>query len=288
MPHVLTCSGVCLAISAATASCHEPNRASDILVCAASRQSSAPYDSTLRNGLTPSPIEWAGRMWRVNAGSTIHYGMDHSVRISPDGGRVRFELRDYPEDNSLPDSDKVRRAELSGSLYGSPTRLPNGESLWGAFSFVHHGWKDTMGMRELQGGVYAQIHIGSTFGGSPALAFRRRANGGFLITTRGEYDAEGTTQYEDDLSFDEVHDLVYEAILHPTQGSLRVWIDGQQKVDAQDLSIGHSNAESYWNLGIYFSGGISGTAVAEYANHAYPAPMELRDRVNKRPCWPAF
>ncbi len=288
IPNILFCSTTYLAIFAATISCHEPNRASDIRACAASMQAAASYESTLRNGLTPSPIEWAGRIWRVNAGSTIHHGMDHSVRISPDGGRVRFELRDFPEDNSGSDSEKVRRAELSGSLYGNPTRLPNGESLWGAFSFVHHGWNDLVGMRELQGGVYGQIHIGSTFGGSPALAFRRRADGGFLITTRGEYDTEGTTHYEGDLSFDELHDLVYQVNLHPTQGSLRVWIDGQQIVDARGLSLGHSNAESYWNFGTYFSGGISGTVVAEYANHVYPAPLILRDRVNTRPCWPAY
>ena len=288
MPTIFFYSTIYLAIFAATISCHEPNQASDIRACAASRQSASLYRSTLQNGLTPSSIEWAGKIWRVNAGSTIRHGMDHSVRISPGGGRIRFELRDSPDDNSKHDSGKVRRAELSGSLYGDPTRLPNGESLWGAFSFVHHGWSDSLGMRELQGGVYGQIHIGSTFGGSPALAFRRRADGRFLITTRGEYDPEGTTQYEGDLGFDELHDLVYEVNLHPTQGSLRVWIDGQQIVAARDLSIGHSNAESYWNLGTYFSGGISGTVVAEYANHVYPAPLKLGDRVHTRPCWPAY
>ena len=288
MPKILFCSTSYFAIFAATISCHEPNRASDFRACAASWQAAAPYKSTLRNGLTPSPIEWAGRMWRVNAGSTIHHGMDHSLRMSPKGGRIRFELRDFPENNSATDSSKVRRAELSGSVYGDRTRLPNGEALWGAFSFVHHGWSDSPGMRELQGGVYGQIHIGSTFGGSPALAFRRRADGRFLITTRGEYDTEGTTRYEGDLSFDELHDVVYEVSLHPTRGSLRVWIDGQQIVDARGLSLGHSNAESYWNLGTYFSGGISGTVVAEYANHVYPAPLELRDRINTRPCWPAY
>ncbi len=245
------------------------------------------YRSTLYNGYTPRLIEWAGRPWRVNAGSTKIAGLDHSVRISPEGGKIRFEIRDSNNDNSRYDSDGVRRAELSGSLYGDPARLPNGKSLWGGFSFRHQAWNDPDGMRKLQGGVYGQIHIGSTFGGSPAVAFRRSSTGAFRISTRGELDPEGSIRFEAPLSFNASHDLVYNVVLHPRAGRLKVWLDGELVTDVANVSIGHSEAESYWNFGAYFARGISGKVVSEYANHVYPADKSLVERISARPCWPA-
>jgi hypothetical protein len=276
---------IALALPTATMSCHALNEASEARNCGDISQDEAIFRSSLRDGFTPSPIVWADRSWRVNAGSNRHRGMDHSVRISPDGTRIRFELRDTLRDNAKSDSRRVRRAELSGSLYGNPTRLPNGESLWGAFSFNHHHWSDYAGMAELQGGVYGQIHIGSAFGGSPALAFRRTKQGRFRITTRGQYDREGSVRYGGDLSFNEAHDLVYRVTVHPRRGSLSVWIDGEQVVDESAISIGHENAESYWNLGIYFARGISNPIIADYANHVYPGPESLEERVARPLCW---
>lgn len=267
--------------------CHSPNRAEAPPICASPPDVDASYQSTLRGGLTPTPLEWSGRSWRVNAGSITHRNMDHALRLSPGGNKIRFHLRDTPNDNSRSDSDGVRRAELSGSLFGDPERLPNGKPLWGAFTFIHHAWTDSDGMRELQGGVYGQIHVGSRFGGSPALAFRRRPDGSLRITTRGQNDPEGTVRYEGDVSFGEVHDAVFEVTLDPVDGSLRVWIDGQAVVDANHISIGHDNAESYWNIGLYFSGGITGPVIADYANHVYPASSSLADRIASAPCWPA-
>jgi len=249
------------------------------------------YRSTLEEGRTPSAIRWAGREWRVNAGATRRAGMDHSVRVSQSGKAVRFELRDTPADNSASDASsykgRTRRSELSGSLYADPARLPNGEALWGAFSFRHQAWSDPEAMRELTGGVYGQIHIGSGFGGSPALAFRRTKDGMLRITTRGQFDRDGAVRYEAPLPFGRVHDVVYRVVLHPERGSFEIWLGGEKIASATDISIGHENAESYWNVGAYFSGGIRGRVVAEYANHIYPSRRDQAQRIASPPCWPA-
>lgn len=245
------------------------------------------YISTLVNGKTPSPYFWGGRDWRVNAGSFWTNNMDHSVMVSPAGKKVRLEIRNTSNDRSINDRSTKRRAELSGSIYGDPTRLRNGVSLWGAFSTKHLGWADPAGMDELAGGVYGQIHMGNTFGGSPAVAFRRRSDGTFRITTRGEFDTEGTTRYQAPLSFDQVHDVVYNLVLDPVKGSLKVWIDGSQVVNVSDVSIGSRHADSYWAMGVYFSRGITSPVVAEYANHVYPSVTSIAGRVQAPPPWPA-
>jgi hypothetical protein len=245
------------------------------------------YLSTLVNGYTPSPISWAARKWRVNAGSATTSNLDYAVRIGSSGNKMRFELHNTDNDNASSDSSGVRRAELSGSVYGDPTRLPNSVPLWGAMSFKHQSWADPVGMSKLMGGVYGQIHIGSTFGGSPAVAFRRTKTGRFRITTRGEYSTDSTVRYEAPLSFDQVHNLVYRVVLDPLAGSLTVWLDGVKVVDVPKASIGHSNAESYFNVGAYFSGGITSPVVAEYANMVYPSKTSLSSRVTASPTWPA-
>jgi hypothetical protein len=245
------------------------------------------YRTTLAGGLTPSSIRWAGRNWRVNAGSTVAPNMDHALRLGSRGQKMRFEIRNTENDNSPSDSPGVRRAELSGSLVGDPARLPNGTILWGAMSFNHHAWADPVGMRSLMGGVYGQIHIGSKFGGSPAVAWRRTKRGLFRVTTRGEYDNAGSVRYEAPLGFDRVHHLVYRVVLDPHRGSLSVWLDGTKIVDVADVSIGSRNAQSYFNCGLYFSGGVTGPVVAEYGNVVYPATASLAKLVASPPTWPA-
>jgi Polysaccharide lyase len=245
------------------------------------------YRTTLVGGYMPSSIRWAGRNWRVNAGSTVTRNMDHALRIGSRGQKMRFEIRNTENDNSPSDSSEVRRAELSGSLVGDPARLPNGTVLWGAMSFNHHSWADPEGMSTLMGGVYGQIHMGSKFGGSPAVAFRRTKKGLFRVTTRGEYDTAGSVRHEALLGFDRVHHLVYRVLLDPHRGSLAVWLDGAKIVDVADVSIGSRNAQSYFNCGLYFSGGVTAPVVAEYGNVVYPGTVSLAKLVTSPPAWPA-
>ncbi len=243
------------------------------------------YYPTLSPTYTPAELSFAGRRWRTNMGASWVPDMPHSVRLSSEGNRVRFEVRNTANDRSINDPSDKRRAELSGSLYGDSTRLPNGQSLWGAFSTIHAPWADPAGMSKLTGGVYGQIHMG-TFGGSPAVAFRRRQDGTFRITTRGEFNTAGTTRYQAPLSFGEVHDIVYNVVLHPTAGSLKVWVDGRQVVNVANVSIGSSKGGSYWAFGAYFAGGVTSPVVAEYANQVYPSTTSLSGRVTGRPAWP--
>lgn len=275
-----------IAIALALAGCTGVSGSDTISCASGGNLAEGTYRSVGAGRLAPAEVEWAGRRWRLNSGATNHEGMAHAVSIGEDGHRIRFELRDSEADKSPKDSRGTRRVELSGSLYGDKRRLPNSEELWGAYSFRHHSWQDPAAMRALTGGVYGQVHMGSRFGGSPALAFRRTRDGNFRITTRGEFDREGSIRYEAPLSFDEVHDLVYRLVLHPTDASLTVWLDGERIVEAADASIGHSNAESYWSLGLYFSGGVAGPVVAEYANHVYPESRSLHARIGQPPCWP--
>ena len=243
------------------------------------------YNSTLVHGYTPSPIEFAGRPWRVNAGSTWNRDLDYPVRISASGKSIRFEIRDSEASRSRNDRPGKRRAELSTSLYGDDARLPNGTMLWGAFSFNHLPWADPAGMRELWGGVYGQIHMGSGFGGSPAFAVRRKADGRLWITTRGELDSEGTDRYLAPLSFGERHDLVYAITLHPVNGNARVWIDGRQVVNVSNVSIGSRYARAYWAFGLYFAGGVTSPVVAEYSNMIAPGMTPLTQRIATPPEW---
>lgn len=242
------------------------------------------YRSTLKDGFTPSQLEWAGREWRCNMGSTWNRGMDHCLRLA--GSRARFEIRPTPNDRSMNDNGGKLRSELSGSLPGNRERLPNGIPLWGAMSFIHHSWADPVGMAERTGGVHGQIHIGQKFGGSPALAFRRNARGEFTVTTRGEHDPRSRVRYVNALPFDRPHDLIYRLILHPSDGELGVWLNGRQIVDERGQSIGTQHADSFWAVGCYYAGGASCPVVAEFANHRYPAPLDLSDRIKAGAAWP--
>lgn len=241
------------------------------------------YRDSLVDGLTPSAIWWSDRSWRSNMGSAWHAGMHHCFQYTRSS--ARFELRDTIFDRSPKDPAYKRRSELSGSLYGNPRRLPNGVQLWGAMQFNHHPWEDSQGMAERHGGIHGQIHIGNRFGGSPAVAFRRTSGGDFQITTRGEFDRDGTVRWRGAVPFGTAHDLVYSVVLHETAGTLRVWLDGVELVAIEAQSIGTHHGDSYWNVGCYYAGGITCPVVAEFANHIYPGTAELSRRVAHPPRW---
>lgn len=245
----------------------------------------ADYLPTLSPTYTPAQLRWLVRDYRVNAPATDYANLPHSVKHGANWNRIRFEVR--PDDPAMESNAVKRRAEMSGSIYGDPTRLPNGKELWGAFSIIQTPWSDPEGMKSTYGGVYGQIHMGSKVGGSPALAFRRHQGGNLRITTRGEFDDAGTTRYDATLSWGVVHDFVYQLTLDPVAGKLRVWIDGRKVVDVANVSIGHSLADSYWNFGLYFPGGVTAPVSAEYGNHVYPSQYSLLNRVTAPPQWPA-
>ena len=246
----------------------------------ASNGNLAEYNSTLVNGLTPRYLTWDDRKWRCAMGSIWNPGMDHCLRLT--AKRARFEIRDTPLDRGPADNAAKRRSEMR---FPKSPRLPNGVPLWGATSFLHHRREDPEGMAKRWGGVHGQLHIGSTFGGSPAVAFRRLRRGEFAVTTRGENDEEGTVRYRGPLSFDEVHHMVYRVVLHPSDGGLAVWLDGDLILDLRGVSIGSRHAECYWSFGCYYSGGITCPIIAEYGDHFYPSQTDLRNRIKFRPDW---
>lgn len=238
------------------------------------------YKSTLVNGITPGHVAWDGRKWRCAMGSTWNRGMDHSLRLAP--GRARFEIREGQLNRGPADDAGKRRSEIR---FPKAPRLPNAVPLWGAMSFVHHQWDDPAGMAANWGGVHGQLHIGSEFGGSPAVAFRRTRRGAFAITTRGERDSDGSLRYERPLPFDALHSLVYRVVLGPKDGALDVWLNGEAVVNVRGVSIGSSDAECYWSLGCYYSGGVSCPIIAEYGDHFYPGLADLNRRIRFKPDW---
>lgn len=237
------------------------------------------YHSTLVDGRTPKRIEWDGHRWSAAMGSTWNSGMDYCLGLAAD--RARFEIRPTPRDHGANDDPQKRRSEI----HETKNLLPNGVPLWGAMSFNHHGWADPAGMTEVWGGVHGQIHM-HKFGGSPALAFRRNGDGRFMVTTRGEFDTEGSKRWMGPLAFDQVHDLVYRLVLHPTDGELDVWVDGRRLVALKGMSIGSHLGGCYWCIGCYYAGGITCPVVAEFGNHAFPSTADLSGRVASPPPWP--
>ena len=240
----------------------------------------APYRSTLINGLTPERVQWDDQSWHAAMGSTWTPNMEHSLQLT--ATRARFEIRDSANDRGPNDPNSKRRSEL----HATKSLLPNGIPLWGAMSFNHHSWADPSGMARQWGGVHGQIHM-HKFGGSPAVAFRRKGDGRFLISTRGENDLDGHTRWIGPLAFNTVHDLVYRVVLHPSQGELDVWVDGRQIINVRQASIGSSLGGCYWCLGCYYSGGIACPIIAEFANHVHPLATNLSGRTTARPRWPA-
>lgn len=239
------------------------------------------YHSTLIDGRTPEYISWNGRKWRCAMGSTWNTGMEHCLRLNR--SRARFEIRSSPVNRGPGDPPEKRRSEIR---HPHSPRLPNGVPLWGAMSFRHHRWTDPAGMAQLRGaGVHGQLHIGSSFGGSPAVAFRRTRRGEFAITTRGENARKNTMRYRAPLAFDEVHHLVYRVVLHPVDGSLIVWLNGEKILDIANSSIGSSEADCYWGFGCYFAGGVTCPVIAEFGDVIYPGPADLRHRISFRPRW---
>jgi hypothetical protein len=237
------------------------------------------YASTLLNGFTPQFSLWRNIRWKCAMGSVWNAALDHCWRVTPN--KSRFELHNTTGDRAKSDTTNVRRSEIHANNYP----LPNGVSLWGAYSFLDHKWADPLGMARLQGGAHAQMHMPA--GGSPAFAFRRDRNGNFLVTTNGANDPTNNHPwYKAALSFDQVHDVVFRCLIDPVRGELDVWLDRVKIVSLRGVSIGQATAGCYWCVGLYYTGGISCPIISERANHVFPSTASLANRTLSSPPWP--
>jgi hypothetical protein len=236
------------------------------------------YSSTLVNGYTPQFDTWNGIRWKCAMGSEWNPNMDYCWRTTPN--KSRFELHNTSYDRAQSDESYKRRCEIHANNYP----LPNGVSLWGAYSFIDHSWSDPLGMSKLQGGAHSQMHMPK--GGSPAFAFRRYRTGEFVVTTCGANDpVNNHQQYRAALSFDQVHDLVFRTVIDPLQGELDVWLDRKQILSLRGASIGESSPGCYWCIGLYY-GAICCPIVCEKANHVFPSTNSLLSRTSSSPAWP--
>lgn len=227
---------------------------------------SAEYQSTLgADGLTPEYPTWNGRKWSAALKSTDAPGLDYCWRVTEN--RSRFELK----------ADETR-----AELHESRTKLPNGVSMWGAFTYLDRAWPNAAGMLAETGGCFTQMHWPGS--GSPAFAFRRGRDGKLVITTRGD-GQDNTKRYEGAMSFGLPHDIVYRFVLGP-QGELDVWVDGAQIVNFRG-PVGSATPGCYWCIGCYYAGGTGGnTVIQEYGNHVFPTTASLESRVANLARWP--
>ena len=238
------------------------------------------YTSSLVSGYTPKYPTWLGQQWTAAMGSTWNTSMDYSWRYT--AHKARFELHPTTKDRAYNDPSDKRRSELHDKKH----LLTNGVVYWGAFSFIDQAWSDPTGMAKTTGGSIFQMHMPS--GGSPAFAFRRDKNGAFIITTNGANDPTNNHKwYSQTLAFNQVHDIVYRCVIHPTNGSLDVWVDGRQVLSLTRQSIGVSSSGCYPCYGLYYAGGITCTIAAEIANIAAPSTLSLSSRTLTKPVWPS-
>lgn len=224
------------------------------------------YQSTLGpGGLTPKYPDWNGRKWSAAMRSTSTPGLDYCWRKTEN--RSRFELRP---------------GETRSELHASSADLPNGVSMWGAFTYRDTPWPKPSGMLAAPGRCFTQMHWPGS--GSPAFAFRRGGNGTFVITTRGDGQSN-TRRYDRPMSFGVPHDIVYRFVLGPN-GALDVWLDGRQILNFRG-PVGSATPGCYWCIGAYYAGGTGGNVVVqEYGNHAFPSTKSLANRAASPMAWP--
>jgi hypothetical protein len=197
--------------------------------------------------------------------STSTPRLDYCWRITE--MRSRFELK----------ADETR-----SELHETRTKLPNGVSMWGAFSYLDRSWPNAAGMLAGNGGCFVQMHWPGS--GSPAFAFRRGGDGKLVITTRGDGETN-MKRYEASMAFDEPHDIVYRFVLG-ANGELDVWLDGNQIVSFRG-PVGSTTPGCYWCIGCYYAGGTGGNdVVQEYGNHVFPTTSSLASRASSPRSWP--
>jgi hypothetical protein len=261
------------AACAQTAACAKPAATPD-------KVSIAGYVSPplLSSGVAVKRFSWNGHEWNNDSGQAWNTQVPYAIAISND--RIRFELRDTPDDRGQVDPPHKRRAEIS-SL---DDRFRNHVAYWMAYSFKTHWSCVTCQVRTGDGHESMQIHWPS--GASPALAFRIVPYGegaGFRVTTRG--DGQGnTSRYTGPIALDQCHDVVFHFQLG-ADGFEEVWLDGRQISNLHDIPVGTDDEDGYAMRFGPYTGELSGnTVVSQYWNiGAFASSADLTTRITRPP-----
>jgi len=226
-----------------------------------------------KDGLSPrNGMLWNGHSWGNNSGQTWNLETPYAVGLGD--GRLRFELRDTPNDHGMNDPDNKRRAEI-----GSADDFVNGKEYWFAYSIL----VDVENLNNSLGNSLMQIHWPS--GASPALAARlvHKDNGaGLRITTRG--DGQGNmTRGEVPFALKTPHDLVFHFKLG-ANGFEKTYLDGELISDFTG-PVGTDKEDGYsLRLGIYGAPLDEMKIIAEYRNIAeFPKTTDLSARIHNPP-----
>lgn len=264
----------CLAVLGQTCACAKSPPASRAPMPAG--YSSPPLQS---NGIAVKQFSWNGHRWNNDSGQAWNEQVPYAIAISNDG-RVRFELRDTPNDRGQVDPPHKRRAEISSK----DAKFQNHVTYWMAYSFKTHWSCVACQVNTGAGHESMQVHWPS--GASPALAFRivpYDSGAGFRVTTRGEGQGN-IPRYSGPISLDRCHDVVFRFQLG-ARGFEEVWLDGKQVSNVHDVPVGTDNEDGYpMRFGPY-SGELGGNlVVSEYSNLApFPSTADLRARITSPP-----
>lgn len=261
------------AMFAQTAACAKPARSPDAPHIAGFQ--SPPLQS---NGVAVKRFEWNGHKWNNDSGQAWNSNVPYAIAIS--GDRIRFELRDTPEDRGQVDPPHKRRAEISSLR----DKFHNHVAYWMAYSFKTHWSCVPCQVKTGAGHESMQVHWPS--GASPALAFRvvpYQRGAGFRVTTRGD-GQENVERYTGPMSLDQCHYVVFHFQLGAS-GFEEVWLDGRQVSNLHGIPVGTDNEDGYpMRFGPY-SGALNGNViVSDYSNIApFPSTADLRRRISRPP-----
>jgi hypothetical protein len=198
-------------------------------------------------------------------------GTDWSIRRTSAGAidLVRFEVRAgdiWSEDRAS--GENKERSELDGYK----RRYDYGSNVWGAYSFlIEPGAEyqsDWTAISQMHGSKIRPFHIhfkaGRLIVYSEALASRS--------------GPQTSIRYNEILSRNEWHHVVFHLREGATDGQLEIWLDGKKAVDFSGM-IGAVGNQAYWKFGIYRGYGPIATPLAiEFANMEV-GTTELASRV---------
>ncbi|WP_375311191.1 heparin lyase I family protein [Bradyrhizobium sp. A5] len=194
---------------------------------------------------TPYVAETAGADWSIR-------------RASVDTADItRFEVRAgdvWGEDRSS--GENKERSELDGYK----RRYEYGSDVWGAYSFlIEPGAEyqsDWTAISQMHGSKIRPFHIHFKAG---RLIIYSEASG-------SRSGPETSIRYNQMLSRNEWHHVVFHLREGSTNGQLEIWLDGKKAVDFSGM-IGATGNQAYWKYGIYRGYGPIATPLAiQFAN----------------------